>query len=142
MRSVGRSIMGRFLAIALVVAVCNRDAAAEPQHRGIWMHASYIKTPAQADRCVELIDRAHLNAVYLLVWYWGGQAAFQSQFCPMLDGVQAGYDPMAGYAIWERLATEVPRSMSEPLFTTHPVTMDRLIRMRSAAEALVAGGGS
>ncbi|NLS96469.1 MAG: family 10 glycosylhydrolase [Planctomycetaceae bacterium] len=86
------------LAVALSVGICSVSLAAQPQHRGIWMHASYIKTPAQADRCVELIDRAHLNAVYLLVWYWGGQAAFQSQFCPMLDGVQAGYDP-TGYMI-------------------------------------------
>ncbi len=86
------------LAVALAVGTCSVGLAAQPQHRGIWMHASYIKTPAQADRCVELIDRAHLNAVYLLVWYWGGQAAFQSRFCPMLDGVEAGYDPM-GYMI-------------------------------------------
>jgi predicted Zn-dependent protease len=57
-------------------------------------------------------------------------------------GYQAGYDPMAGYGFWERLATEVPRSVSEPLFTIHPVTMDRLIRMRSAAQALLQGGGS
>ena len=54
---------------------------------------------------------------------------------------QAGYDPMAGYRIWEWLATEVPRGVSELLFTSHVVTMDRLIRMRSAAEALLAGGG-
>ena len=87
-----------FLSVVLTIAVCSTGSGAEPQHRGIWMHASYIKTPAQADRCVELMDQAHLNSVYLLVWYWGGQAAFQSQFCPMLDGVQAGYDPM-GYTI-------------------------------------------
>ena len=86
------------LAITLIVGMCTVSSAAEPQHRGVWMHASYIKTPAQADRCVELLDRANLNAVYLLVWYWGGQAAFQSQSCPMLEGVQAGYDPM-GYMI-------------------------------------------
>jgi uncharacterized lipoprotein YddW (UPF0748 family) len=88
------------LAVALVVGMCTVSLAAQPQHRGIWMHASYIKTPAQADRCVELMERANLNAVYLLVWYWGGQAAFQSQSCPMIEGVQAGYDPM-GYMIQE-----------------------------------------
>ena len=100
MRSAARSIGAYYLAIAMVVAVCTVSSAAEPQHRGVWMHASYIKTPPEADRCVELIERANLNAVYLLVWYWGGQAAFESQFCPMLEGVQPGYDPM-GYMIRE-----------------------------------------
>jgi uncharacterized lipoprotein YddW (UPF0748 family) len=90
--------MGRFLMIALVIGIGNLGAAAEPQHRGIWMHASYINTPAEADRCVELIEQAHLKVIYLLVWYWGGQAAFQSQFCPMLEEVQPAYDPM-GYMI-------------------------------------------
>jgi len=92
---------GRFLAIAatgLAVAISTTAPAVAAEHRGIWMHASYIKTPAAADRCVELMDRANLNAVYLLVWYWGGQAGFKSQFCPMLEGVQEGYDPL-GYMI-------------------------------------------
>lgn len=55
---------------------------------------------------------------------------------------QAGYDPMAGYRIWEWLATEVPRGTSELLFASHRVTTDRLIRMRAAAEALLAGGAN
>lgn len=92
------SVVLGFLAFALVVGLSQESLAAEPQHQGVWMHASYIKTPAEADRCVELMDRANVNAVYLLVWYWGGQAAFQSKFSPMLEGVQAGYDPM-GYMI-------------------------------------------
>jgi len=95
-------VRGRFLApvLALLGAICTVSSAAEPQHRGIWMHASYIKTQAEADGCVELVERANLNAVYLLVWYWGGRGAFQSELCPMLEGVQPGYDPL-GYMIQE-----------------------------------------
>jgi len=59
----------------------------------------------------------------------------------LLYAYRAGYDPMAGYKVWERLATEVPQIVSRPIFTIHPITTDRLIRMRSVAEALLAGGG-
>ncbi len=69
-----------------------------PQMRGIWMHATQIKTPVEADALVAKIDRAHLNAVFILVWYWGGQAYFQSDFYPMGDGVQKNYDPL-GYMV-------------------------------------------
>ncbi len=66
--------------------------------RGIWMHGTQIKTPAAADAVIAKIERARLNAAFILVWYWGGQAFFQSDVCPMADGVQAGYDPL-GYMV-------------------------------------------
>jgi len=44
---------------------------------------------------VARIERARFNAAFILVWYWGGQAYFQSAMCPMAEGVQAGYDPLA-----------------------------------------------
>jgi uncharacterized lipoprotein YddW (UPF0748 family) len=95
-----RSLFTAALAVTLAVGTAAVSFAAGPEHRGVWMHASYIKTPAEADRCVALMERANFNAVYLLVWYWGGQAAFQSQLSPMLEGVQPGYDPL-GYMIQE-----------------------------------------
>jgi len=90
----------RLAAALLLIGHCGTVLAAERQLRGIWMHANFIRTPAEADACVEKLQRANFNAVFLLVWYWGGQAAFQSQFCPMLEGVQPGHDPM-GYMIKE-----------------------------------------
>ena len=86
---------GVLLSMGLSAAVCG---AAGPQLRGVWMHATQIKTPAEADAMVAKIDKAHLNAVFLLVWYWGGQAFFHSELCPMGEGVQAGYDPL-GYMV-------------------------------------------
>ncbi len=62
------------------------------------MHATQIKTPSLADEAIARIERANLNTVFLLVWYWGGQAFFQNSLCPMAEGVQAGYDPL-GYMI-------------------------------------------
>jgi uncharacterized lipoprotein YddW (UPF0748 family) len=59
------------------------------------MHATQIKTPAEADAVVARIERAHFNAAFILVWYWGGQAYFQSAMCPMGEGVPAGCDPLA-----------------------------------------------
>jgi uncharacterized lipoprotein YddW (UPF0748 family) len=69
-----------------------------PELRGIWMHATDVKTPAQADAAVARIEQTHFNAVFLLVWYWGGQAFFHSDLCPMGDGVPPGYDPL-GYMV-------------------------------------------
>ena len=68
--------------------------APQPELRGIWIHGTQIKTPAEADALIAKIDRANLNAAFVLVWYWGGQAFFQSSLCPISDGVQPGYDPL------------------------------------------------
>jgi uncharacterized lipoprotein YddW (UPF0748 family) len=70
-----------FLA-ALFLPVC-LFGAQTPELRGVWVHGTQIKTPAAADAVVARIDRANLNAAFVLVWYWGGQAYFQSSLCPM-----------------------------------------------------------
>ena len=93
----GLGVAGRCLivvAVILAIGSGRATATAQPQLRGIWMHANFIRTPAEADRCIDKLQRANFNAVFLLVWYWGGQAAFQTPLCPMLEGVQAGYDPL------------------------------------------------
>ena len=64
--------------------------APTPELRGVWVHGPQIKTPAAADALIARIDRANLNAAFVLVWYWGGQAYFQSNLCPMAEGVQPG----------------------------------------------------
>jgi len=84
-------------AVSLLVVVLLSAAAGgaqPPQLRGIWAHATQAKTPAEADALIAKVDRANFNAVFFLVWYWGGQAFFRSSQCPMGDGVQAGYDPL------------------------------------------------
>ncbi len=58
------------------------------------MHATQTKTRAQTEQAVSQITAAHLNAVFLLVWYWGGQAFYQSELCPLGDGIEAGHDPL------------------------------------------------
>ncbi len=84
--------------VILLLMACLSAGASAPELRGVWMHATQIKTPAQADAMVAKIERANLNTVFILVWYWGGQAYFQSSLCPMAEGVQAGYDPL-GYMV-------------------------------------------
>ncbi len=51
----------------------------------------------------------------------------------------AGYDVDAGRRVWERFAVEVPRSMTQHLFSTHPTSPERLLRMEKTAAALKAG---
>ncbi len=87
--------MRAFLSV-LLLATCS--ATAGPELRGVWMHATQVRTPAEAETAIARIDRAHLNAVFILVWYWGGQAFFQSDLCPMGDGVPPGHDPL-GYMV-------------------------------------------
>ena len=81
------------LLLALLLAVV--APGAQPELRGIWMHGTAIKTPAEADAAVAKIEQAHFNAIFLLVWYWGGQAFFRSDLCPMHESVPPGYDPLA-----------------------------------------------
>ncbi len=87
-----------FLCMFILWVSASRTLADPPQLRGIWMHATQIKTPTEADSMVTRIDRANLNAVFLLVWYWGGQAYYHSDLCPMGEGIQDGYDPL-GYMV-------------------------------------------
>ncbi|MEN6576901.1 MAG: family 10 glycosylhydrolase, partial [Phycisphaerales bacterium] len=89
------------ISLPLTILLCVSCASAGtpvPEFRGVWMHATQAKTPVQADAMIAKIERANLNTVFLLVWYWGGQAFFQSDLCPMGEGVQAGYDPL-GYMV-------------------------------------------
>ncbi|MCU0916938.1 MAG: family 10 glycosylhydrolase, partial [Planctomycetes bacterium] len=86
-----------FLAVLLTSSSLSAGAT-RPELRGIWMHATQAKTPAQADALIARVERANLNAVFVLVWYWGGQAYFRSALCPMADGVEPGYDPL-GYLV-------------------------------------------
>jgi len=92
------SILRVFLLVLLPMLLSPCLAADKPELRGVWMHATQIKAPAQADAAIARIERAHLNTVFVLVWYWGGQAFFHSTLCPVGEGVQAGYDPL-GYMV-------------------------------------------
>lgn len=83
----------RILLILLLLAT--GSAAAKPELRGVWMHATQVKTPAEADAMIARIDRANLNTVFILVWHWGGQAFFQSTLSPMGEDVPPGHDPLA-----------------------------------------------
>lgn len=98
MRKTTLGVLAWTLVTVGACAALAAEEAAKPQLRGIWAHADGMKTQADADRWLAKIERGRFNAVYLLVWYWGGQAAFHSQtpLCPMLEGVQPGHDPL-GY---------------------------------------------
>jgi uncharacterized lipoprotein YddW (UPF0748 family) len=69
-------------------------ASTNGELRGIWMHATQIKTPADTEQAVTRIAAAHLNSVFLLVWYWGGQAYYRSDLCALGEGVAPGHDPL------------------------------------------------
>ena len=101
----------RYLTLVLVSSIILMASAclgaAEPTElRGIWMHATQIKTRAEADAWVAKIEKAKLNAVYMLVWYWGGQAFFHSDLSLMGEGVEKGYDPL-GHMVRECHARDI-----------------------------------
>ena len=90
-----RMCLALLLSLAIILLACpGRASAAEREMRGIWMHATQIKTRAEADQWIARIGRANINAVFILVWYWGGQAFYHSDLCPMGDGVEEGFDPL------------------------------------------------
>jgi len=53
---------------------------------------------------------------------------------------EAGYDPRVAAHIQERLAVEVPQSMSAGYFDTHPSSVERAVTARRHAEELLAQG--
>jgi len=52
----------------------------------------------------------------------------------------AGYDPRAAVDVQERMAVEVPESMSAGYFDTHPSSVERAVSARREAEELLAQG--
>jgi predicted Zn-dependent protease len=53
---------------------------------------------------------------------------------------EAGYDPRAAVDIQERMAVEVPQSMSAGYFDSHPSSVERAVNARREAEELLAQG--
>jgi predicted Zn-dependent protease len=52
----------------------------------------------------------------------------------------AGYDPRAAVDVQERLAVQVPQSMSAGYFDTHPSSVERAVAAREEARELLAQG--
>lgn len=55
-------------------------------------------------------------------------------------GYAAGFDPRAAVDVQERMAVEVPQSMSAGYFDTHPSSVERAVAARHQAEELLAQG--
>ena len=53
---------------------------------------------------------------------------------------EAGYDPRAAVDLQERMAVEVPQSMSAGYFDTHPSSVERAVAAREEARELLARG--
>ena len=49
---------------------------------------------------------------------------------------QAGYQMEAGLTFWDRFATELPKSLSESFFNTHPTSPERILRLKKTIEEL------
>jgi hypothetical protein len=73
------------------------------------MHATQIKTRAETEQAVSRIAGAHLNAVFLLVWYWGGQAFYQTDLCAPGAGIEPGHDPLGAVQLERTLGSSLSR---------------------------------
>lgn len=63
--------------------------------RGVWFQAVDIRTRAKADETIRRLSNANLNAVFPLVYFWGGKAYFKSSYAPLAEGVEEGFDPLS-----------------------------------------------
>jgi uncharacterized lipoprotein YddW (UPF0748 family) len=88
-----KPIIVSLAALLLWVTSPAQAASTNTELRGIWMHTKQMKTRAETEQAVSRIAAAHLNAVFLLVWY-GRETFYHSDLCPMDDSVEAGYDPL------------------------------------------------
>jgi hypothetical protein len=76
----------------------------------------------------------------------GGHAYFSSDLEREADrfGLElawrAGYDPLAGVAVWERFETELPRALDAPYLLSHPPGAQRIASARRIAAELGARG--
>ena len=71
-----------------------REEIAQVEHRAVWAHFSDIKDPETLQKSVDRMAGAGMNAIYILVWHNGGQAAYRSELCPMVSGAAEGFDPL------------------------------------------------
>ncbi len=75
-------VAGRLLIVIVAVILTfgsGRVAmAAEPQLRGIWMHANFIRTPAEADRCIDILQAMYGSAVITNEQAWAKCQEFGS----------------------------------------------------------------
>ena len=53
---------------------------------------------------------------------------------------QAGYRIEAALEFWDRFATQLPRSLSQSFFSTHPTSPERLLRLKKAIEEIQTAG--
>ncbi len=51
----------------------------------------------------------------------------------------SGYDVDAGAGVWERMAIEMPQTMTSSFFSTHPASPERFVRARKVAVAIHSG---
>jgi uncharacterized lipoprotein YddW (UPF0748 family) len=90
--AVGRLRCGATLLGGLALAALG--SAAEPEQRAVWANYRAIQTPTALTQTVERLAAARLNAIYVLVWYNGGQAAYRTTLAPLMKDTPADYDPL------------------------------------------------
>jgi uncharacterized lipoprotein YddW (UPF0748 family) len=64
----------------------------------MWAHATQAKTRAEAEALLDETHAAGVDALYMLVWYWGGQAYYVTDLAPLAKDVQPGFNPL-GYLV-------------------------------------------
>lgn len=85
----------RALLLSLPLLALAGHALGQPvQHRGIWMHATSAKTAEEADEVLDRIESARLNAIYCLVFYWGGHAYYNSDIVARAEDIAPDFDPL------------------------------------------------
>lgn len=77
-----------------LVMLCASALCQQVEQRAVWAHFSDIKDPETLQKSVDRIAAAGMNAIYILVWYNGGQATYVSDICPMQSGTPEGFDPL------------------------------------------------
>ncbi|MDP6775443.1 MAG: family 10 glycosylhydrolase, partial [Candidatus Latescibacteria bacterium] len=88
------------LLLALLLALCAPPCLAEtpPETltlRGAWVWGTSCKDRPSADAMLRRAELMNLNALYVLVFYWGATACYQSAYVPTNASVEPGFDPLA-----------------------------------------------
>jgi len=63
----------------------------------------------------------------------------EADYFGIMYAYHAGFNIEAGIDVWERFAIEVPKSMTQDFFSTHPTSTERLLRIKKIVKEIKVG---
>ncbi len=90
-----RDLLMACMLAAVFAPLCAAQAAEPTELRGAWVGSDECRTRAGAEALLKRAEMLNLNSLYVLVFHKRGHALYRSEIVPVMDGIEAGFDPLA-----------------------------------------------